>query len=212
MLVPPICATLILLLLVIRLALIARVAEARAEELAHQSATLARALAEQDALQRTLAYRALHDPLTGVANRYVLTDRMDHLSGKPCRGQALMMLDLDGFKDINDTHGASRRRPGPGRRGASAGERAPATRPCRCALGETSSAFCWKTRLGMKPGGWRKRRWRRCGARSTRQVERCSSPPASAWSSRMWVPAHPSASDGLRDADQALYAAKAAGR
>ena len=104
-LVPPICATLILLLLVFRLALIGRVAEARAGELAHQSATLAQALAEQDALQQTLAYRALHDPLTGVANRYVLTDRMDHLSGEPCRGQALMMLDLDGFKDINDTWG-----------------------------------------------------------------------------------------------------------
>jgi diguanylate cyclase (GGDEF)-like protein len=93
--------------LVFRLALIGRVAEARARELAHQSATLTQALAEQDALQQTLAYRALRDPLTGVANRYVLTDRMDHLSGEPCRGQALMMLDLDGFKDINDTMGHS---------------------------------------------------------------------------------------------------------
>jgi diguanylate cyclase len=105
-LVPPICAMLILLLLVIRLALIAKVAEVRADELADQSASLARAVTEQDELQRELAFRALHDPLTGVANRYVLTDRMDQLAAAPAsRGQALMMLDLDGFKDVNDTFG-----------------------------------------------------------------------------------------------------------
>src|SRR5262249_25693887 len=97
--------TLILLLLVFRLALIARVSAARAEEVAQQSTSLAHAMVEQAEMQRALAYRALHDPLTGVANRYVLTDRMDQLCGEPCRGQAVMMLDLDGFKDVNDTMG-----------------------------------------------------------------------------------------------------------
>jgi diguanylate cyclase (GGDEF)-like protein len=63
-------------------------------------------MAEQGELQRELAYRALHDPLTGVANRHVLIDRLDRLCMHPCNlGQALIMLDLDGFKDINDTFG-----------------------------------------------------------------------------------------------------------
>ena len=105
-LVPFLYATLILLLLVVRLALVARVASARAAQVGHQSASLARAMAEQGELQRELAYRALHDPLTGVANRHVLIDRLDRLCKNPCNvGQALIMLDLDGFKDINDTFG-----------------------------------------------------------------------------------------------------------
>jgi diguanylate cyclase (GGDEF)-like protein len=68
-------------------------------------------MAEQDKLERQLGYRALHDPLTGLANRDVLTERMErkHNSygrqGFASRGQALMMLDLDGFKNINDSFG-----------------------------------------------------------------------------------------------------------
>jgi diguanylate cyclase (GGDEF)-like protein len=111
-LVPPACYTLILLLLVLRLDLLGRVAQRRAVEVDERSASLARAMAEQEQLQHLLAYRALHDPLTGLANRHVLSDRMEWLRGthdgvvnRPYRGQALMMLDLDGFKDINDTFG-----------------------------------------------------------------------------------------------------------
>jgi diguanylate cyclase (GGDEF)-like protein len=110
--VPPICATLILGLLVIRLALVAQVATRRAEQLDQRSASLARAMAEQDELQRQLRHRAQHDPLTGLANRDVLIDRMELLRDTygerqdlASRGQALMMLDLDGFKDINDSFG-----------------------------------------------------------------------------------------------------------
>ena len=103
--VPTVCATLIFLLLVVRLALVTQMARGRADE-------LGRAAAEQDELQRELAYRALHDPLTGLANRRVLTERMEWLRDRcgepqhvPGLGQALMMLDLDGFKDINDSFG-----------------------------------------------------------------------------------------------------------
>jgi diguanylate cyclase len=110
--VPSICSTLIFVLLVIRLALVARVARRRELELNDRSASLARAMAEQSQLQRQLAYRALHDPLTGLANRNVLSDRMELLHNNygvrrdlSSRGQALMMLDLDGFKDVNDTFG-----------------------------------------------------------------------------------------------------------
>jgi diguanylate cyclase (GGDEF)-like protein len=111
--VPPVCSTLILIFLVVRLDLLGRVAKRRAAEVSDRSASLARAMAEQEQLHRLLAHRALHDPLTGLANRHVLTDRMEWLHNnaddgahnRAYRGQALMMLDLDGFKDINDSFG-----------------------------------------------------------------------------------------------------------
>ena len=51
---------------------------------------------------------ALYDPLTGVANRRLLDERLDHaLSQARRRGSrvALVVLDLDGFKAVNDLHG-----------------------------------------------------------------------------------------------------------
>jgi diguanylate cyclase (GGDEF)-like protein len=110
--VPPLCGTLILLILVIRLALVARVARTRAEELGERSASLARAIAERGDLERALTHRATHDTLTGLANRDVLTERLDRRRAAyrgpeavEGRGQALMMVDLDGFKGVNDSLG-----------------------------------------------------------------------------------------------------------
>jgi diguanylate cyclase (GGDEF)-like protein len=96
-----------LLLLVARLGLVARVAQWRAAELAGSSAALAGAVSERVELQRQLTYRALHDPLTGLANRVVLAERMESaLARGGGRGRhAVLLLDLDGFKDINDTLG-----------------------------------------------------------------------------------------------------------
>jgi diguanylate cyclase (GGDEF)-like protein len=50
---------------------------------------------------------ALHDPLTGLANRSLLTDRLDHLFTRraPFAPAALIMVDLDYFKDVNDSLG-----------------------------------------------------------------------------------------------------------
>ena len=48
----------------------------------------------------------MHDPLTGLANRLVLTERMEWALTRPAPGQhAVAVLDLDDFKDINDTLG-----------------------------------------------------------------------------------------------------------
>jgi two-component system, cell cycle response regulator len=51
---------------------------------------------------------ALHDPLTGLPNRRLLEDRiattLQH-AARHTRKAAVMYLDLDGFKPINDTHG-----------------------------------------------------------------------------------------------------------
>ena len=51
---------------------------------------------------------ALHDPLTGLPNRRLLEDRIATTLQHAVRHQrkaAVMYLDLDGFKAINDTHG-----------------------------------------------------------------------------------------------------------
>lgn len=51
---------------------------------------------------------ALQDPLTGVANRLFLNDRIDRAINRARRSGenvALLMVDLDNFKPINDRHG-----------------------------------------------------------------------------------------------------------
>lgn len=58
--------------------------------------------------EKRLADIAHHDPLTGLPNRLAIRDRMN-LELRRCRrqstGLALLFLDLDGFKAINDRHG-----------------------------------------------------------------------------------------------------------
>jgi diguanylate cyclase (GGDEF)-like protein len=49
-------------------------------------------------------WQALHDPLTGLPNRRSLYDRLDHLLAG-ARPLALLVADLDGFKELNDTLG-----------------------------------------------------------------------------------------------------------
>ncbi len=54
------------------------------------------------------AYLATHDLLTGLPNRFLFADRFEHaLRGWQRNGQAfaLMLADLDHFKNINDLHG-----------------------------------------------------------------------------------------------------------
>ncbi|MBV9254563.1 MAG: EAL domain-containing protein [Actinobacteria bacterium] len=53
-----------------------------------------------------LWHRAFHDPLTNLANRNLLRDRVDHaLSRRGAGLLAVMLVDLDGFKSINDALG-----------------------------------------------------------------------------------------------------------
>jgi len=60
--------------------------------------------------EQTLAHQAAHDPLTGLANRTLfavrLTAAWTRRSGRPVRGDVgLLYLDLNGFKQVNDTYG-----------------------------------------------------------------------------------------------------------
>jgi diguanylate cyclase (GGDEF)-like protein len=65
-------------------------------------------VSDQRRLERTLTYRALHDPLTGLPNRVLAMDRLEHALATSMRRQgatAVLFIDLDGFKAVNDAHG-----------------------------------------------------------------------------------------------------------
>ena len=56
-----------------------------------------------------LSHRTLHDPLTGMANRALLFDRIGHaLARRNHAPIAVLFIDLDDFKTFNDTLGHSR--------------------------------------------------------------------------------------------------------
>ncbi len=67
-----------------------------------------RDITDRKTLEDQLRHRALHDPLTGLANRALLVDRMTQSLSRSRRLDqllAVLFIDLDGFKDINDTLG-----------------------------------------------------------------------------------------------------------
>ena len=59
--------------------------------------------------QEQIQHQALHDPLTGLPNRSLFSDRLQHRMAsrkRKCEGMfAILFLDLDYFKIINDTYG-----------------------------------------------------------------------------------------------------------
>src|SRR4051812_24344208 len=59
-------------------------------------------------LKEQLRHQALHDPLTGLPNRTLFLDRVRHAvdtAGRSDVWPAVLYLDLDGFKPVNDTFG-----------------------------------------------------------------------------------------------------------
>ena len=67
----------------------------------------ARDVTERKALEEKLRHQALHDPLTQLANRLLLRDRIEHaLHARRSRlPLGLLVIDLDDFKNINDSYG-----------------------------------------------------------------------------------------------------------
>jgi diguanylate cyclase (GGDEF)-like protein len=65
-------------------------------------------LDDLDMANRNLHFLATHDPLTGVLNRRAVTDLIDGLATANASGSAssaVMFIDLDHFKDVNDAYG-----------------------------------------------------------------------------------------------------------
>lgn len=65
-------------------------------------------IAEQKDKEKVLEYQATHDNLTGLPNRLLLLDRIEHAITKVVRHKivgGLIFIDLDNFKEVNDTLG-----------------------------------------------------------------------------------------------------------
>jgi diguanylate cyclase (GGDEF)-like protein len=65
-------------------------------------------IAERKRVEAQIRHQASHDLLTGLPNRMLFRDRLSTAMQRvPRHGQpfALVMLDIDGFKGINDNHG-----------------------------------------------------------------------------------------------------------
>jgi diguanylate cyclase (GGDEF)-like protein/PAS domain S-box-containing protein len=65
-------------------------------------------ITDRKILEAQLLHRSLHDPLTGLPNRLLFHDRLRHALERGFREHTptcVLIIDLDGFKTINDTLG-----------------------------------------------------------------------------------------------------------
>jgi len=85
--------------------------DGRAVELAVMLAGEAAMALENARLYDEIRHQALHDNLTGLANRVLFRDRVEHAVARSKRTGsriAVLFIDLDDFKMLNDTHGHAR--------------------------------------------------------------------------------------------------------
>jgi diguanylate cyclase len=99
---------LIFSLVVFRMERLVREVNSKVHQLETQGDRLRVSMSEQTTLEGQLRYQAVHDPLTGLANRVLFKDRLAHALRYVAReGEAvgLLFIDVDDFKLVNDTMG-----------------------------------------------------------------------------------------------------------
>src|SRR5208283_1830846 len=67
-----------------------------------------RDVSERKGLEEELKHQVFHDALSGLANRALFRDRLEHALARAARSQtslAVIFLDLDDFKLVNDSLG-----------------------------------------------------------------------------------------------------------
>ena len=169
---------------------------------------------DRKGMEEQLKRMALHDPLTLLANRSLFRDRVEHalaVSKRNGRSVAVMFVDLDNFKRINDSLRPCRGRSRAADRARSAWSSATRNGDTVARLGGDEFAVLLEDLTGREPvmriAGAHRRVAAGAARRSTAAT--CASRRASASRSR-------SDGDGveelLRNADVAMYAAKAAGK
>jgi diguanylate cyclase (GGDEF)-like protein/PAS domain S-box-containing protein len=80
----------------------------RAEETVAGLVVTLRDVTERRRLERELTHQAFHDALTGLANRVLFADRLQHALARAARDGSVvgvLFIDLDDFKIVNDTLG-----------------------------------------------------------------------------------------------------------
>ena len=70
-----------------------------------ENSRLEQSLARVTELQEKLRHSAFHDPLTGLPNRALFTDQLSRTLAYDGRAHAVLFLDLDHFKNVNDSWG-----------------------------------------------------------------------------------------------------------
>ena len=76
--------------------------------LQHAVGALATSLQEREEFRRRMTHEATHDGLTGIANRKASLAQLNRALARTHRSGtslAVLFIDLDGFKSVNDTHG-----------------------------------------------------------------------------------------------------------